>query len=132
MQVVAHLVHASSAAKQVICHASVHRAVRISYILFVRMICAGGTPGACFKCGESGHMSRECPQGGGGRGGRGGFRGGRGGFGRGGFGRGGFDRGGFDRGGFDRGGFDRGGKRDSGGTSFASVPQNKKMKFDDD
>ncbi len=29
----------------------------------------GGAPGACFKCGEAGHMSRECPQGGGGGGG---------------------------------------------------------------
>jgi hypothetical protein len=25
----------------------------------------GGAPGTCFKCGEAGHMSRECPKGGG-------------------------------------------------------------------
>ncbi|KAK9061290.1 hypothetical protein SSX86_018470 [Deinandra increscens subsp. villosa] len=30
----------------------------------------GGGGNNCFKCGESGHMSRECPQGGGGGGGR--------------------------------------------------------------
>ena len=47
----------------------------------------GGGGGACFNCGESGHMSRECPNGRGGGGGRGGgFGGGRGG------GRGGGDR----------------------------------------
>ena len=27
----------------------------------------GGGGSACFKCGEEGHMSRECPSGGGGR-----------------------------------------------------------------
>ncbi|KAI3793475.1 hypothetical protein L1987_36094 [Smallanthus sonchifolius] len=32
----------------------------------------GGGGNACFKCGETGHMSRECPQGGGGGGGGGG------------------------------------------------------------
>ena len=32
----------------------------------------------CFKCNEEGHMSRECPSGGGGSGGFGGRGGGRG------------------------------------------------------
>ena len=36
----------------------------------------GGGGDGCFKCGEPGHMSRECPKGGGGRGGPGGGRGG--------------------------------------------------------
>merc|ERR1719389_313840 len=36
----------------------------------------GEAPKQCFKCGDTGHMSRFCPQGGGGKGGRGGGRGG--------------------------------------------------------
>lgn len=78
----------------------------------------GGSGGdGCFKCGEQGHFSRECPSGGGGGGGRG--RGGP-------RGRGG-DRGRGGRGGFGggRGGF--GEKRSFGGDNS----QAKKIKFDD-
>ncbi|CAI9299313.1 unnamed protein product [Lactuca saligna] len=62
----------------------------------------GGGGNACFKCGEAGHMARDCDQNGGGGGG-GGYGGGRGGYG-GGRGGGGGGYGGGGRGGGGGGG----------------------------
>merc|ERR1711936_745256 len=63
--------------------------LRIRGRMFQKFFNKDGTNSApiqCHRCGDTGHMSRECPQGGGGFGGRGG---GRGGFGGRGGGRGG-------------------------------------------